>query len=373
MKTPPWAERALRSRFAAPVAAIAVAGAVTATFTLTGAGSATAAETPTESSYATAVYNLLNSERAANGLPALAWNSTLANCSAYNHDKLMAADNAMSHQLPGEAALGTRVTACGYQWTSVGENIGWTTNMTSAGAKSIETSMYNEVPPNDGHRQNILSTTFTQVGVAVVLDTAHGKLWLTEDFGRPATSTPAPAPTTTAPAPTTTTSAAPAPTTTAPAPSTSATSPPASGPTATEASYAQSVFALLNSERASNGLPPLAWNATLANCSAYHHSSLMAADDTMSHQLPGEAFFADRITACGYQWSAAGENIGWTTDMTAAGAQSIEVSMYNEVPPNDGHRQNILSTTFTQVGVGIVLDATTHKLWLTEDFAAPAG
>lgn len=339
---------------------------MTATLTLAGAGTATAAETPTESSYATAVYNLLNSERAANGLPALAWNSTLANCSAYNHDKLMAADNTMSHQLPGEATLGARITACGYQWTNVGENIGWTTNMTQSGAKSIETSMYNEVPPNDGHRQNILSTTFTQVGIAVVLDTTHGKLWLTEDFGRPANTTPTPTPTTTTPAPSPTT------TTPAPSPTTSTTAPPATGPTATEANYAQSVFSLLNSERSANGLPPLAWNATLANCSAYDHSKLMAADNTMSHQLPGEAFFADRITACGYQWSAAGENIGWTTNMSAAGAQSIETSMYNEVPPNDGHRLNILSTSFTQVGIGIVLDNTNHKLWLTEDFAAPA-
>jgi uncharacterized protein YkwD len=242
----------------------------------------------------------------------------------------------------------------------VGENIGWTTNMTSSGAQSIEVSMYNEVPPNDGHRLNILSTTFTDVGIAVVLYSTHRKLWLTEDFGRPST----PAPTTTTPAPTTTT---PAPTTTTPTPA-----PTTAAPTATESSYATDVFNLLNSERAANGLPPLAWSNTLANCSAYNHSRLMAADNTMSHQLPGEAYFADRITACGYQWSTVGENIGWTTDMSSAGAQSIETSMYNEVPPNDGHRLNILSTSFTQVGVGIVLDQVNHKLWLTEDFGTPA-
>lgn len=142
--------------------------------------------------------------------------------------------------------------------------------------------------------------------------------------------------------------------------------------TTTESSDAKAVFTLLNKERAANGLPALKWNATLANCSAYNHSALMAADDTMSHQLPGEAYFADRITACGYRWSTVGENIGWTTDMTADGARSIEKSMYNEKPPNDGHRQNILSTAFTEVGVGVVLDTTHHKLWLTEDFGAPA-
>lgn len=142
--------------------------------------------------------------------------------------------------------------------------------------------------------------------------------------------------------------------------------------TTAELSDAKAVFHLVNNERAANGLPALKWNNTLANCSAYNHSALMAADNTMSHQLPGEAYFADRITACGYKWSTVGENIGWTTNMTAAGAKSIETSMYNEVPPNDGHRLNILSTAFTQVGVAVVLDNTNHKLWLTEDFGAPA-
>ena len=39
-------------------------------------------------------------------------------------------------------------------------------------------------PPNDGHRRNILSSTFTVVGVDIYLDPAHGRLWLTEDFAR---------------------------------------------------------------------------------------------------------------------------------------------------------------------------------------------
>jgi uncharacterized protein YkwD len=347
----------LRRRTTATIAAAAVASALLAGFTLGTAGSATAAETPTEASYATAVFNQLNNERAANGLPALAWNNTLASCSAYNHDELMAADNTMSHQLPGEPALGDRITACGYQWTAVGENIGWTTDMSQAGALSIETSMYNEVPPNDGHRQNILSTTFTEVGVAVVLDSTNHKLWLTEDFGRPVNSQPTPTQTTSTP--------------TSPATSTSTTTP--GTPSATETKDAKAVFALLNTERTNNGLPALTWNSTLANCSAYQHSQLMAADNTMSHQLPGEPALGDRITACSYQWSSVGENIGWTTTMTAAGAKAVEKSMYNEKPPNDGHRQNILSATFTQVGIGVVLDNVNHKLWITEDFGRPTG
>jgi uncharacterized protein YkwD len=45
--------------------------------------------------------------------------------------------------------------------------------------------MYDEAPPNDGHRRNILSATFVDVGVDVIEDKTHGRVWLTTDFGHP--------------------------------------------------------------------------------------------------------------------------------------------------------------------------------------------
>jgi uncharacterized protein YkwD len=97
----------------------------------------------------------------------------------------MAAANQLSHQLPGEPDLGARETNAGVQWSAAGENIGWSSEMTVDGALGLEASMLAETPPNDGHRRNILSSTFTDVGVDVYLDQAHGRLWLTEDFARP--------------------------------------------------------------------------------------------------------------------------------------------------------------------------------------------
>jgi uncharacterized protein YkwD len=41
--------------------------------------------------------------------------------------------------------------------------------------------MLNEQPPNDGHRLNILSTSFTHIGIAVYRDSS-GTVWLTQDF-----------------------------------------------------------------------------------------------------------------------------------------------------------------------------------------------
>jgi uncharacterized protein YkwD len=48
----------------------------------------------------------------------------------------------------------------------------------------------------------------------------------------------------------------------------------------------------------------------------------------------------------------------------------LELLMYREKPPNDGHRRNILNHGFRNVGVDIYVDAAHHKLWLTTDFGS---
>lgn len=133
--------------------------------------------------WAKAVFAQLNAERARNGLPALRWNENLY-YAAHRHTLLMGQNNTLSHQLPGEESLGTRVTYW-YRWSAVGENVAWSSRRTQDGALALETAMYDETPPNDGHRRNILSTSYTDVGVDVVDDSTHGRVWLTTDFGRP--------------------------------------------------------------------------------------------------------------------------------------------------------------------------------------------
>jgi uncharacterized protein YkwD len=139
------------------------------------------AMTTTEASASNSVLSLMNSERAAHRLPALRMSSALIS-SARRHNLWMAGANTMSHQLPGEPSFGTRISQAGVPWHVAAENIGWTTNRSTAGALSLETAMYNETAPNDGHRRNILSTAVHYVGIDVYLDARTGKLWLTEDF-----------------------------------------------------------------------------------------------------------------------------------------------------------------------------------------------
>src|SRR3954463_1105272 len=59
------------------------------------------------------------------------------------------------------------------------------------------------------------------------------------------------------------------------------------------AQYAKNMLHLLNRERAVHGERALTMNSKLIR-SAHGHNLRMSHDDTMSHQLPGEAFFADR-------------------------------------------------------------------------------
>jgi uncharacterized protein YkwD len=161
--------------------------------------------------------------------------------------------------------------------------------------------------------------------------------------------------------------AAPAPTTTSAHPSGS--SPPASqgGPAAAQ------VLALINRARSAAGLPALTLTSGLESSSSAHNLR-MAGGCGLSHQCPGEPAIGNRETAAGVHWTAAGENIGEggpmanTSAAIAQMATSLTQSMLDEKPPNDGHRQNILSKTFTHIGIAVYRDSS-GTVWLTQDFS----
>ncbi len=152
------------------------------------AASPTGAASPpaTADSVATSVVNQINQLRAQHGLPAYTVTSGLL-ASAHAHNLLMINGCGLSHQCSGEASLGARISAQGVKWTAAGENIGMggpianTAAAITAAAQGQTTSMYNETPPNDGHRQNLLSSTFTHLGIDVIRD-GNGTVWMTQDF-----------------------------------------------------------------------------------------------------------------------------------------------------------------------------------------------
>lgn len=139
-------------------------------------------------------------------------------------------------------------------------------------------------------------------------------------------------------------------------------------PTSQAQQLAQYVFGLINHDRVSMGLPAYSWSSALAG-GAHLHNLRMMAYGQLSHQCPGEPGLGTRVTNDGIAWRAAGENIGWSNyPDPQQGVLMNHQSMMAEKPPDDGHRQNILSISFNLIGVDVLVDAH-HNVWLSEDFA----
>lgn len=137
-----------------------------------------------EPGIASAVLAAINDSRSAHGLAAVSYNSLLVQ-SAHAHNVAMANANMMSHQVPGEPDLGARISATGKAWVDADENVGWCLENSTSAALMLHKIMMGEGPPPPGqtnHYSNILDPEMRTVGVDVIWDADHGKLWLTEDF-----------------------------------------------------------------------------------------------------------------------------------------------------------------------------------------------
>jgi len=147
---------------------------------------ASMAPAPGLSAAAQQVLALINQARSQAGLAAYTVSPGL-DTSAARHTAVMAAGCGLSHQCPGEPALGDRETAAGVHWTAAGENIGEggpvadSTAAIAQMAVGLTQSMLDEKPPDDGHRLNILSSAFSHVGISVFRDSS-GTVWMTQDF-----------------------------------------------------------------------------------------------------------------------------------------------------------------------------------------------
>ena len=115
----------------------------------------------------------------------LAWSSALSTAATL-HSAQMIAYHTQSHQLPGEADIGGRATNAGYtNWQSLGENVyAYAANAFNAHAGFAVD--WGNSPP--GHRQNIMNSTWRDVGIAAVNHTPAnsndvGPWVVTEDFG----------------------------------------------------------------------------------------------------------------------------------------------------------------------------------------------
>jgi uncharacterized protein YkwD len=121
--------------------------------------------------YTSSLFQAINQDRAANGLPALGWNSTLAG-SASGWAQQMASAETLYHQ--NLTALISSPAYAGF--STLGENILEAPSTYSA--SQMEAAWMASSP----HRANILSGGFTVVGIAYSRG-SDGRLWATQEFG----------------------------------------------------------------------------------------------------------------------------------------------------------------------------------------------
>ncbi|MEA4941058.1 MAG: CAP domain-containing protein [Oscillibacter sp.] len=112
-------------------------------------------------------------------------------------------------------------------------------------------------------------------------------------------------------------------------------------------SFEEQVAALVNEQRAANGLQPLTLSSKLSNA-ARVKSQDMHDKHYFAHESPTYGSPFDMLKSFGISYRAAGENI-------AMGYATPEAVM-NAWMNSSGHRANILNASYTQIGVGYVAD-----------------
>ena len=131
-------------------------------------------------------------------------------------------------------------------------------------------------------------------------------------------------------------------------------------PTSTAPSCAQSTLAsqlvtLANQARAYAGVRPLAWDGQLG-CLATEWSKYMASTGTLQHR----DLNATIRTAAYSSYRTLGENIlRGPISMTAQ-------QMHNAWMASPGHRANILSASYTKIGIGSAVSGST--IYVTQNF-----
>jgi uncharacterized protein YkwD len=139
----------------------------------------------------------------------------------------------------------------------------------------------------------------------------------------------------------------------------------------TSGSVLDRVLSHINAARADEDLPAYTLDSNLSRAAALHNQRMIDGCG-LSHQCSGEGGIGDRFSAQGVQWRSAGENIGFGSagsgDTAVAGAANgLTDSMLAETPPDDGHRRNLLSSSFKRIGLSVVRDGS-GRVWMTQDF-----
>jgi uncharacterized protein YkwD len=101
-------------------------------------------------------------------VPELTWNTILAG-TALSHSKDMNVTGMLNHNSSDGTSFSARITAAGYTWKTLGENI--------ASGQTTEQQVFNAWLQSEDHCKNMMNAAFKDFGEA-----RDGNYW-TQDFG----------------------------------------------------------------------------------------------------------------------------------------------------------------------------------------------
>lgn len=125
----------------------------------------------------------------------------------------------------------------------------------------------------------------------------------------------------------------------------------------------QAIFNKVNEERAKAGVPALSYNTTMEKY-ARIKSQDMGDNNYFSHPDQSGNLITTKMKADGVSYRAWGENIayiGGVSDPNALADQFMKNWMNSQ-----GHRENILSTNFQSIGVGVYKAG--NRVYATQEF-----
>jgi uncharacterized protein YkwD len=109
----------------------------------------------------------------------------------------------------------------------------------------------------------------------------------------------------------------------------------------------EALFALVNQEREQAGLRPYRWNEKLRTASRRHCGDMIL-KNYVSHNSDDGDTVAKRVAAAGISYAGVGENL--------ASAPTVKQA-HKGLMDSPGHRSNIMSKDFTEIGIGIAKTA----------------
>ena len=118
--------------------------------------------------------------------------------------------------------------------------------------------------------------------------------------------------------------------------------------------FENEVVRLVNVERARAGLPPLTENWEVSRTARFKSQDFINRN-YFAHNSPTYGTPFQMLNSFGIQFLAAGENI--------ARGQRSPAEVMNSWMNSPGHRANILSPSFNQIGVGIARDSRGTLFW----------